>query len=107
MTRGITLSLGYDTERPHSSWATGEEGHRLRLRQLALVERLGALLDQLAPPRTLFPLGDYVARSAERVAPARRRAISARSNPPPPLRGVKAVGRVVRRRSMFSLLSRC
>lgn len=81
MTAGITLSLGYDTERPHSSWATTEQGHRLRLRQLDLVERLGAMLDELEAPRTHFLLGDYLARCAERVPGTRLRSIYDRSNP--------------------------
>lgn len=71
----VTLSFGYDTERPYGTWARGPEGARMREAQLAMVERLNAALDDLDAPRTFFLLGDYLEQCARAVPVERLRSL--------------------------------
>jgi hypothetical protein len=58
--RQKTLSLGFDTERPHGALAGTEQGKIFRRKQLAFIGKMNERFDQAGVPRTHFILTSYL-----------------------------------------------
>lgn len=62
MAREISLSYGFDTERPYGPQADAEAGREFRKRQLAFIGFMNETFDREEIPRTHFILTDYLQR---------------------------------------------
>jgi hypothetical protein len=56
----LSLSLGFDTERPYGPWAETPDGAAFRKRQLAFIDTMNEKFDAAEVPRTHFILTAYL-----------------------------------------------
>jgi len=63
----ITLSFGYDTERPYGDLAKTDKGKAIQRTEVGTCEKLTKLFDREKVPRTFFILGSFLESCADHI----------------------------------------